>query len=348
MTRRARILTALSRGVPDRPPIAFDSRPGALDVVLRHYGAKDKNDLYTIAGIDGFSVWEWNAVMGKYVGPPKTAPDGTELDFWGNQSQHRFGLAACGTVDELRRHRWPQTSDFDFSHVYARALEIKSMDMAVSAGHLGLGYQMHNMLRGNENALFDLFDERYMGAYMERLTAFTLEYIEALLAAGRGEIDVVRADDDIGTMDRLMLSPEMWRKYYKPAWRAAFDTVHRHGAKVWFHSCGHVAPLLDDLVEIGIDCWNPFPQYVKGNDHAWLKRWRLGGGRGVRKIALDGGVDHPNVLVRGTPQMVIDETRRVLDTFAPDGGLLIGPSQVFTEDIPPENTIAFFETALRG
>jgi len=340
MSRRTRILTALSLGVPDRPPIAFDSRPGALDGVLRHYGAKDKNDLYTIAGVDGFSVWEWNALMGRYTGPAMAAPDGTPLDFWGNQSQHCYGLAACNTPDELRRHRWPAVADFDFSEVHAQALEIKAQDMAVSAGHLGLGYQIHNMLRGNENALLDLFDERFMRAYMEHLTRFTVEYIEALLAAGRGEIDVVRADDDIGTMDRLMISPEMWRKYYKPAWRAAFEAVHRHGAKVWFHSCGYIRPLLDDLVEIGIDCWNPFPQYVRDNDHARLKAWRRG------RLALDGGVDHPSVLVRGTRQQVVDETRRVLDVFAPDGGLLIGPSQVFTEDIPTDNIIAFFETAL--
>ena len=64
-----------------------------------------------------------------------------------------------------------------------------------------------------------------------------------------------------------MISPQTWRTWYKPAWKQAFDIVHRHGAKVWFHSCGHIMPLMDDLIEIGIDCWNPFPPYVKGNDH---------------------------------------------------------------------------------
>lgn len=65
------------------------------------------------------------------------------------------------------------------------------------------------------------------------------------------------------------------------------------------------------------------------------------------RIALDGGVSHLT-MVHGTRQQVVDATRRTLDTFAPDGGLLIGLSQVFTEDIPPENAIAFFETALQG
>lgn len=341
MQRRERILTALMGGKPDRPPIAFDAHGRALDGVLRHYGVTDRNGLYAAAGIDGFSVWDWPAVMGRFTAPLPPAPPGVTVDFWGNASQHGYGLAACDTIEDLHRHRWPQVADFSFAHVQARAREIRAADMSVAAGHVGLGYQMHNMLRGNERALFDVCDEAYMDAYMERLTAFTCGYLEALLTAGSGLIDVVRADDDVGTMDRLMVSPAMWRRYYKPAWRQAFEIVHRHGARVWFHSCGHIRPLLDDLVEIGVDCWNPFPDYVQGNDHGWLRAWRRG------KLALDGGVNHL-VLVRGTPGEVRDETRRVLDQFAPDGGLLIGPAQVFTEDMPTANIIAFMEAAREG
>ena len=184
-------------------------------------------------------------------------------------------------------------------------------------------------------------DEAYVDAYLELLTAFTLDYIEKLLKAGGGWIDVVRCDDDMGTMDRLMISPQMWRRYYKAAWKAAFDIVHRYGAKVWFHSCGYIWPLLEDWIEIGVDCWNPFPPYVKDNDHAKLKEFRKG------RLALDGGVSHMT-LVSGTPEQVADETRRVMDTFSPDGGLLIGPSQVLTADMPSKNIIAMFQTALDG
>lgn len=338
MNRRERILTALDLGEPDRPPIAFDSHGKALKPVYEHYGATDKNELYLKAGIDGFSVWEWNALMGRYTGPVATTADGTECDFWGNASQEAHGLSQCDTVEDLENHNWPTVEQFDFSHVHEKALRIKQQDMVVSAGHLGLGYQMHNMLRGNEKALFDVTNEDYMECFMEHLTDFTCRYIHALLEAGKGEIEVVRADDDVGTMDRLMISPETWRRYYKPAWRKAFDIVHAHGARVWFHSCGYIRPLLDDLVKIGVDCWNPFPGYVEGNDHKWLRQWRRG------RLALDGGVDH-FILVNGTPAEVKKETQRVLETFAPGGGLLIGPSQVFTEDMPPQNIIAFFDTA---
>jgi uroporphyrinogen decarboxylase len=79
---------------------------------------------------------------------------------------------------------------------------------------------------------------------------------------------------------------------------------------------------------------------VKGNDHQQLKTYRKG------RIALDGGISHI-ILVNGSAQQVADETKRVLDIFAPDGGLLIGPSQVITPDMPATNIIALFETILR-
>jgi alkanesulfonate monooxygenase SsuD/methylene tetrahydromethanopterin reductase-like flavin-dependent oxidoreductase (luciferase family) len=60
---------------------------------------------------------------------------------------------------------------------------------------------------------------------------------------------------------------------------------------------------------------------------------------------LDGGVNHLT-MVHGTPVEVADETKRVLDMFAADGGLLIGPSQVLTEDMSTDNMAAFFDTAV--
>jgi uroporphyrinogen decarboxylase len=345
MSRRERILTALEGGVPDRPPISFDSWPGILSRLLRHYGAESKNDLYAKAGVDGFSVWEWNAIMGRYRYDLPVAEDGTALDFWGNREWANNGQRYCGlshldSVEALRAHRWPRGEDFDYSHVHQRALEIKALDMVVSAGHIGLGYQMHNMCRGNVKALYDVTDPAYMEVYTGHMLEFTLDYLDRLLTAGKGEIEVVRADEDMGTQNRLMINPAMWRRYYKPCWKAAFDLVHKHGAKIWFHSCGYIRPLLEDLLEIGIDVWNPFPDYVEGNDHGWLREWRRG------RLVLDGGVNH-YVLVSGTAAEVVDETLRVLDAFAPDGGLLIGPSQVFTEDIPTENAVAFLDTCVR-
>ena len=343
-TRRQRILTALDNGIPDRPPLSFDLKPDVelpnVKKAFEYFGAHDKKGLYSAAGIDGFSVWEWNAVMGRYTGTPKVTENGITCDFWGNAYPGHFGLSTCIDITALESHNWPQVKDFDFSFIQSQSEDIRKQDMVVAAGHVGLGYQMHNMLRGNEQSMYDLTEEKYMACYMEHLTAFTLEYLEQMLKAGKGMIDVVRADEDMGTMDRLIISPAMWRKFYKPSWKKAVELTHHYGAKFWMHSCGYIWPLLNDFIEIGIDVWNPFPPYVKDNDHLRLKEFRK------ERLALDGGVSHL-ILVEETPSAVADETKRVLDIFAPDGGLLIGPSQVFTPDIPAENIIAMFETALK-
>ena len=248
-------MTAFDGGVPDRPPISFDVRLDCENFkdVCKHFGADDKNGLFTAAGIDGFSVWEWNAVMGKYRGQTKTVAGGTELDFWGNVYPGHFGLANCNTIADLDAHKWPKAEDFDFSHIHPTAQEIRAKDMPASAGHMGLGYQMHNMLRGNEASFMDVTDEKYVQCLVEHLTEFTLAYMEALLKAGDGLIDVFRADEDMGTMDRLMISPQMWRKYYKQAWKQGVEMAHKYGAKIWLHSCGHIMPRMDDFIEIGDD-----------------------------------------------------------------------------------------------
>jgi uroporphyrinogen decarboxylase len=343
MSRYSRCIAALNNEIPDRPPISFDLKPDVelpnVKKAFEHFGAQDKKSLYAAAGIDGFSVWEWNAVMGRYAGTPKVTDNGIACDFWGNAYPGHFGLAACNDITSIESHNWPQVNDFDFSQIHCQAKDIRNQDMVVAAGHVGLGYQIHNMLRGNEQSMYDLADKKYMACYMEYLTAFTLEYLEQLLIAGKGMIDVVRADEDMGMMDRLIINPEMWRKFYKPSWKKAVELTHRYGAKFWIHSCGYIWPLLEDFIEIGVDVWNPFPPYVKDNDHERLKEFRKG------RLVLDGGVSHM-ILVDGTAQQVRDETQRVLDTFAPDGGLLIGPSQVLTPDIPADNIIAMFETAL--
>ena len=162
-----------------------------IEAVYRHYGVSDKNGLYTAAGIDGFSVWEWNAVMGRYTRPLRKS-NGTELDFWGNAYPGHFGLFHCDSIEALKDHQWPLIEDFDFSHISGNAHRIREKDMPVAAGHLGLGYQMHNMLRGNEKSLMDVMDSQYMAIFMDRLTRFTCEYIELLLSAANGLIDVVR------------------------------------------------------------------------------------------------------------------------------------------------------------
>ena len=72
---------------------------------------------------------------------------------------------------------------------------------------------------------------------------------------------MINLGDDVGMQDRLLLSKETWRQRLKPRLRRVIDAIREASGnrKVWvhYHSDGDVTPLIDDLIEIGVDILNP-------------------------------------------------------------------------------------------
>jgi uroporphyrinogen decarboxylase len=114
----------------------------------------------------------------------------------------------------------------------------------------------------------------------------------------------------------------------------------KNGAKIWLHSCGYCYPLVEDFIEIGVDILNPLPPYVKDSDPEKMKA-EFGA-----RLSFDGGVDQINVIVRGTPDDVRREVKLRIDQLKGGSGYIVGPSQVFSSDVPPENAIAFLKAAV--
>jgi uroporphyrinogen decarboxylase len=302
---------------------------------------KELPQLYEKTGIDSFSVWDWPSVQPEYTGPVREGI--TEYDrsaaygFWGKVGEIIYPLAG----KELDEYRWPSAEDFDFSKLKAGLLEVRNMDMTTASGHAGAGWLHHVQMRGYDHALYDVMDDEWMNEYIQRNREFLIPYFEKLFENAGGLIDVIRADEDLGGHENMLISPELWRKWYKPLWREVFDICRRNGAKIWLHSCGYCRDVVPDFIEIGVDILNPLPPYVRGSDPVDMKR-TFGS-----RLAFDGGVDQMNILVRGTPAEVREEVKRRMDQLAPGGGYIAGPSQVFSKDVPLENVIAFFEAALR-
>lgn len=341
MNRRERLLKTINHIEPDRVPIGFDIvSPEKEEEILKYYGVQTLDGLYHKTGIDCFSVWHKdNAALPVYTGPAR--PDIQALDstygFWGKVGEHIYPLAG----QRLDDYRWPSWDEFDFSHLKQDLEEIQQHDFPAASGHAGVGWLHHVQMRSYDYCLTDVLDDAWMDDYMARNRAFFIPYFEALFKYADSKIDIIRADEDLGGHDRMLISPRLWRKWYKPLWKDIFDICHRHGAKVWLHSCGNCRAVVPDFIEIGANILNPLPPYVAGSDPLEMKR--LFG----RDLAFDGGVDQMNILVSGTPQQVKEEVMRRLLQLAPGGGYILGPSQVITRDIPLENLVAMFETALK-
>ena len=341
MNRRERILTAISHIEPDRVPISFDIVDKNLEnKVLQYYGANSINELYEKSGIDAFSVWNWPAAAPIYIGPKREGVEKYDETYgcWGKVNQH-----ICPLQDKtLDEYCWPKADHFDFTHTKNDLLTIKQMDMTTAVGHAGVGWCHHVQMRGYENALYDVMDEDYMGEYLSRVREFSLAYFETLFKHADGQIDIIRADEDLGGQQAMMISPNMWRKYYKPLWKEIFDICHQNKAKVWMHSCGYCRDVVTDFIEMGVDILNPVPPYVKNSDPQDMKNTY------GKQLAFDGAVDQINVLISGTKEDVRREVKLRLKQMSPGGGYLIGPSQVLTGDVPFENVITFFNCCLEG
>jgi uroporphyrinogen decarboxylase len=192
-------------------------------------------------------------------------------------------------------------------------------------------------LVGLEKLLADMAtEEPYVEALLDRLAELTTR--TGLELIGRGA-DVLWAGDDFGTQERMLLSPAMWRRVFKPRIRAMFEAFRKAKPeiKLAWHSCGSIVPIIPDFIEIGLDILNPIQPRARGMEPHFLKR-EFG-----RDLVFFGGLDIQQLLPRGSAQDVRDEVRRLAEVLGHDGGYILAPAHNVQDDTPTENVLAIFE-----
>jgi len=178
---------------------------------------------------------------------------------------------------------------------------------------------------------------------VRRLIAALTGYVKVLVRRwSQLGADAVFLTDDWGSQTALMISPTMWRAFFKEQYADLFAEAHRGGMQVIFHSCGNVLSIVEDLIEVGVDVLDPVQPGAM--DPAELVR-HYGG-----QVSFAGAVDLQQLLARGTPTQVRAEVRRLIDQLGRPygGGYIVAPANVLTPDIPLENLVALFETAHDG
>ena len=134
------------------------------------------------------------------------------------------------------------------------------------------------------------------------------------------------------------MSLEMWRKFIKPHLVRLFDLAKSYDLIVMLHCCGSIVDIIPDLIDIGLDALDPIQVRAAGMDAEYLAR-QFG-----KDLVFHGSIDTQQTLPNGTPADVAAEVKSRLEVFG--NGFICAPSQVFLPDIPVENIIVLYETAV--
>jgi len=248
------------------------------------------------------------------------------------------------TEQNAENFNWPNPVEPSrFAGVRDRALKIRDEEKrAVVIGSISTGImEIYARLRGFENFFIDFAQNKKVAAkFLDRILELRLAYWERMFEEVGDLADVVDTADDLGAQNSMLISPRTYRELVKPRHKELFDFIHKHSnAKIFFHSCGAIRPIIPDLIEIGCDILNPVQVSAKGMDSAELKQEF---GRDL--VFWGGGVDTQAVLGSGTPQQVRDEVKRRLNDLMPGGGFVFNAVHNIQANVPVENIIAMFET----
>ena len=151
-------------------------------------------------------------------------------------------------------------------------------------------------------------------------------------------VDMIWTGDDVGSQNQMMISPKMWRKYFKPRMAEFVSELKaiNPAVKLAYHSDGYVVPVLPELIEIGIDVLNPIQP--ASMDPAKIKQ-EYGD-----KLCFWGTIDEQQTLPFGTSDDVANEVRLRLETVGFDGGLILAPTHHVQLDTPLDNFWAMVNT----
>jgi uroporphyrinogen decarboxylase len=295
MTPREIVVANIEWAGPERIGFNFTGVPGR------------RND-FTGAGCDhGIQTGRWEEGEFEYY-----------TDIWGNVWYRVRGLSQGGEVFKPVLEDWRdldrlELPDLDNPAYYesARRLGASGTELFKVGWLLGWPFAICRYMRKMEVYFVDLLAERErIDILHDRVTTL----LEGVISRyGEAGMDAVFFCEDLGTQDRLLMSPEMWRDIFRPLYERLTARAHQFGMKVIQHSCGYNWELVDDLCQAGIDCLQ-FDQpalYDMTALAAALRRHRVG---------LFSPCDIQQVLPTGDRRRIERETVRLVETFR--GGLI--------------------------
>lgn len=345
MQGRDRVLAALDGKMPDRVPCALNFYRVSLDdVAPPHY---DWMSLVDVQFVSMPPSPEEEAL--RQMARPH--PIDTRLGSFEQQATYRRWsyrpedpparnpLERVTSLEEIVAFPFPDVlAPYHVEGLRKQVVTLHRAGKAAGGNLPHLGGELFEAawrLRGLESFLLDLLERPSWVAYLlDRLVDLAVRNAETLARAG---IDVLSLDDDVGAPVTMMIGPATWQRYFKPRMATIIEAARAVNPelRVIFHSDGTFAPIIPDLIDIGVNGINPLqPEHM---DAAAI-RAEFG-----PVLAFWGTVGYQTTFSFGSPEEIRREVRMRIETLG-RSGLVLSPAYDLGEpDIPWENVVAFLE-----
>jgi uroporphyrinogen decarboxylase len=360
MNPKERILTTLDHTEPDRVPLTAQFWQDTEIKLMKYFKIQSKDQLYSKLGIEIDRInlkveplSNWN--------PTKDYLDFCNMIGYNTREQYvtyeewgiRRKLGSVRPGSEIRqfyftKHPWEdfteieQVQDVQLPKLEAfgrfdtaTKLARKFKEELLIVGDIGhCQWTKAWELRGMLTLMKDLHTRPKMAeAILDKLLNYYLDMTDRFLDIG---VEAIRYSEDWANNKSMFINPDMWRRLFKPRYKKLFQRAKRKGAFIFFHSDGNIRPIVDDLVEIGIDLLNPVQPECMNRIEIKKKFGDL--------ITLDTGSSVQRTLPHGTVDEVKNETLNAFKHLAPGGGFIYGTSHMAMYDVPVENILTLYDT----
>lgn len=362
MNSKERVLTALRRtGVPDRVPLQFDLCRSLSDAFGQKYGIPVH---YTTAYYEDvtyrLSANELRVAMGSdcvVVGaglPRGYQHPVDENGYLVNEFKMRLRqgpvymeviapapMSHLQTAEDVAAFEFPDPLAEGRFDDAARYIE-QYKDQYFIIGDMELTmFDLMHLSVGMEKLLVDMaMGEPYVEALIEKTKSFALAIGKKLVSMG---VDGIWAGDDFGGQQDMLISPRMWRRYFKEPYRQIYAELKAINPDVVImqHCDGAVAPILGDWIDAGLEVFNPVQPNVPGHEPEALKS-QFGD-----RLSFWGAVDQQRLLPFGTPAEIEADVKAKIDVLGQGGGYMIAPAHIIQADTSMENVEAFIAAVIK-
>jgi len=330
MTSRDRVMCVLRNEQPDRIP--------HFEWIVDHNVRE--------AILPGCSMEEFTLRMG--LDAILTAPDIARKKISKNRFRNEFGVllerneeeylfpieGPIKTLDDLNNYQLPDP------HAPGRFDSLKKL-VARYKGTIAIGVHLNDVfsipraLLGYEGFLMALVAEPQLAkAVIDLSVDLNIEYAKECARHGA---DFVMTGDDYASTERPLMSPATFRELMFPGAKRVFAAFKEAGLMTIKHTDGNISPLLEMIVDIGMDCLDPIDP-ISGMDIGDMKR-RYGD-----RFAMKGNVDCAHTLTFGSMDAVVEETKNVIRKAGRGGGLIVSSSNSIHSKVKPQNYLAMVNT----